>query len=104
MQVLSVLRSFLFLFFFEVCLMNVSSLKDGLNTLVWIDVMCLDWSQNLNALNDAWQLRRAVAGMDHVLMVHFVCPLPMRSCFTRVIRYQRLGSTRLFLPGRQPYG
>ena len=46
------------------------SLKDGLSTVVWIDVLCLDLLHNMDALYDAGQMRSAVARMDHVLMVN----------------------------------
>jgi hypothetical protein len=57
------------------------SLKDGLNTVVWIDVLCLDLLHNMDALYDAGQMRSAVARMDHVLMVNSRCLLILVICF-----------------------
>ncbi len=80
------------------------SLKDGLSTVVWIDVLCLDLLHNMDALYDAGQMRSAVARMDHVLMVNSRCLLILVIFFTRLIRYQRLGMTRWFSRGPQPCG
>jgi hypothetical protein len=105
MQVLPVSCIFFGLFlFFKPCLMHFRSLKDGLSTVVWIDVLCLDLSQNLDALYDAGQLRSAVARMDHVLMVNHCCLLIVVMYFTRFIRCQRLGTTRWFSRGPPPCG
>jgi hypothetical protein len=105
MQLLQVSCSFYACFsFFKTCLMYFRSLKDGLSTVVWIDVLCLDLSHNMDALYDAGQLRSAVARMDHVLMVNYWCILCVVMYFTRLIRYQRLGMTRWFSRGLQPCG
>ena len=47
-------------------------MKDGLDTVVWIDVLCVDHTQSPNALHDAEGLRSAIARMDHVLMVSII--------------------------------
>ena len=63
--------------------MHFRSLKDGLSTVVWIDVLCLDLLHNMDALYDAGQLRSAVARMDHVLMVNRWCLWIVVMYFTR---------------------